>query len=84
MATVSITGSPAVLNQLPTIGSSFPLALVRATATDNGNGTWTLTGQTAEANIPALTDLGCSVTVLKTDAEELAVWEALDNGTGVA
>jgi hypothetical protein len=88
MATISITGTPTVLSQLPTIGSSFPLALVRATATDNGTGTWTLIGHTAEANIPALTALGCSVSVLKTDAEELAQWEIIDtqidSGPGIA
>jgi hypothetical protein len=78
MATIAITGSTTVLNQLPTIGHGFPLALARATAADNGNGTWTLTGHTAEANIAALTALGCSVSILVSDADELARWETID------
>jgi hypothetical protein len=88
VAIVSITGSLAVLGQLPTIGSSFPLALAHSTARDNGDGTWTVTAQTAEENIPALTNLGASVQTVRTDAEELAKWQTLDTqidrGPGVA
>lgn len=78
MATIAITGSPTVLSQLPTIGSSFPLALAPNTARDNGDGTWTVTAQTAEANIPALTDLGASVRTVENDADELARWQEID------
>jgi hypothetical protein len=88
MATISITGTPTVLNQLPTIGNSFPLSLAKATATDNGNGTWTVTGHAAEADIPSLNGLGCTVNVLVSDADELTRWETIDtqidNGPGVA
>jgi hypothetical protein len=78
MAIVAITGSTDLLGQLPAIGSSFPLALARTTATDNGDGTWTVTGQTDEANIPALTGLGCTVQVVESDADELARWQVVD------
>jgi hypothetical protein len=79
MAILSITGSPAILGQLPTIGSSFPLAIAGSGATDNGDGTWTVTGETGEANIPALTELGCTVVVAVNDADELTGWQAIDD-----
>ncbi|HUZ34954.1 MAG TPA: hypothetical protein VMV17_01335 [Streptosporangiaceae bacterium] len=78
MAIVAITGTPDVLGQLPTIGSQFRLTLAGGTATDNGDGTWTVTGQTAEANIPALTGLGCTVVIAVSDADELARWQVID------
>ncbi len=88
MAIISITGSATVLGQLPAVGSSFPLALARSTATDNGDGTWTVTGHTAEANVPALTGLGCTVRIVVADADELARWQTIDtqvdSGPGVA
>jgi hypothetical protein len=88
MAILSITGSPAVLGQLPTtaIGGS-PLAIA-GSAIDNGDGTWTVTGETEEANVAALTALGCTVTVALSDADELTGWQAIDDqvdrGPGVA
>jgi hypothetical protein len=88
MATVSITGSTTVLGQLPTIGSSFPLAIAPDTATENTDGTWRVTGHVAEANIPDLQGLGCTVQILVSDADEVAEWQAIDDqidsGPGVA
>ena len=88
MATVSITGSTTVLGQLPTIGSSFPLAIAPDTATENADGTWRVTGHVAEANIPDLQGLGCTVQILVGDADEVAEWQAIDDqidsGPGVA
>jgi|HubBroStandDraft_6_1064221.scaffolds.fasta_scaffold142626_2 hypothetical protein len=88
MATVSITGSTTVLGQLPTIGSSFPLAIAPDTATENADGTWRVTGHVAEANIPDLQGLGCTVQILVSDADEVAEWQAIDDqidsGPGVA
>jgi hypothetical protein len=88
MATVSITGSTAVLGQLPTTGDSFPLALAPDTATENADGTWRVTGHVAEADIPALQGLGCTVQILVSDADEVAEWQAIDDqidsGPGVA
>jgi hypothetical protein len=88
MATVSITGSTTVLGQLPTIGSSFPLALAPDTAAENADGTWRVTGHVAEANIPDLQGLGCTVQILVSDADEVAEWQAIDDqidsGPGVA
>jgi hypothetical protein len=79
MATVSITGSTTVLGQLPTIGSSFPLAIAPDTATENADGTWRVTGHVAEANIPDLQGLGCTVQILVSDADEVAEWQAIDD-----
>jgi hypothetical protein len=88
MATIAITGSTTVLGQLTTVGANFPLALARHTAADNGDGTWTVTGHTAEANIPALTGLGCTVNIVVSDADELTLWQTIDDqvdsGPGIA
>jgi hypothetical protein len=77
VATLAITGSVDVLAQLPGI-NDFPLALAPNTAADNGDGTWTVTAQSSEANIPALSALGATVTVIEDDAAELARWQVLD------
>jgi hypothetical protein len=77
MATLSITGPVEVLGQLPAV-TDFPLALAPHTAADNGDGTWTVTAQSDEANIPALGALGATVTVIEDDAAELARWQVLD------
>ncbi|HEY7145485.1 MAG TPA: hypothetical protein VH637_14675 [Streptosporangiaceae bacterium] len=79
MATIAVTAPAGVLSQLPAAGSSFPLALAASTAADNGDGTWTVTAMTDEANIPALTALGATVTVIEDDAAELARWQAIDS-----
>jgi hypothetical protein len=78
MAVLSITGTPAVLNQLQDAEDDFALAIVAPTATDNGDGTWTVTAMTDEANVPALTALGAAVTVAISNADELAQWQAID------
>lgn len=79
MAVLSITGTPAVLNQLQDAEDDFALAIVAPTATDNGDGTWTVTAMTDEANVPALTALGAAVTVAISNADELAQWQAIDD-----
>ena len=79
MAILSITGSPAVLDQLQDAEDDFMLAIVGPTATDNGDGTWTVTALTDEANVPALTALGAAVTVAISNADELAQWQAIDD-----
>ena len=78
MAVLSVTGSPAVLDQLQDAEDDFALAIVSSTATDNGDGTWTVTAMTDEANVPALTALGAAVTVAISNADELAQWQAVD------
>jgi hypothetical protein len=78
MATIAVTATAEVLSQLPAVGSSFPLALAASTAKDNGDGTWTVTAQTDEENIPALTALGATVAVIEDDAAELARWQVID------
>ena len=78
MAILSITCSPAVLDRLLDAEDDFPLAVVGPTATDNGDGTWTVTAATDEANVPALTGLGATVTVAISNADELAQWQAID------
>jgi hypothetical protein len=88
MAVLSITGSPAVLGQLPGAVDDVPLTVLDAGALDNGDGTWTVTGETDEANIPALTELGCAVTIEVSDDDELTQWQAIDDqvdrGPGLA
>jgi len=79
MAIVAITGPVSVLSQLPTIGGSFALAVAPSTASDNNDGTWTVTAETAEEHIPALTGLGTAVQIVVTDADELAGWQAIDD-----
>jgi hypothetical protein len=79
MAIVAITGPVSVLSQLPTIDSSFALALAPSTASDNDDGTWTVTAETAEENIPALTELGATVQLVVSDDDELALWQAIDD-----
>ncbi len=79
MAVLSITGSPAVLDRLQDVEDDFPLAIVGPTATDNGDGTWTVTALADEANVPALTALGAAVTVAVSNADELAQWQAIDD-----
>ncbi len=77
MATLSITGPAEVLARLPAV-DDLPLALAPSTATDNGDGTWTVTAQSDEANVAALGALGATVTVIEDDAAELARWQVLD------
>lgn len=79
MAIVAITGPVSVLSQLPTIDSSFPLALAPSTVADNDDGTWTVTAETPEENIPALTELGAAVQLIVSDDDELALWQAIDD-----
>lgn len=79
MAVLSITGSPAVLDQLQDAEDDFALAIIGPTATDNGDGTWTVTAMADEANVPALTALGATVTVAISNADELAQWQAIDD-----
>jgi len=77
VAVLTLTGAVAVLGALPS-ATGFPLAVVRSTATDNGDGTWTVTAETEEGNIGALQALGCVVLTVVSDAEQLARWQTLD------
>jgi hypothetical protein len=79
MAVLSITGTPEVLDQLQDAEDDFAFSIVIPTATDNGDGTWTVTAVTDEANVPALTALGATVTVDISNADELAQWQAIDS-----
>lgn len=89
MAILSVTGAPAVLGAL-NVDISVPLAIVRGTATDNGDGTWSVTVHTPEEQVPVLQATGATVTVVVNDAEELARWQVIDTqidygpGPGVA
>jgi len=77
MAILSLTGTAQVLGSLPAT-ATFPLAIVRTTASDNGDGTWSVTAETTEDNIPALTGLGCTVRTVVTDADQLEHWQVID------
>lgn len=78
MAIVAITGPISVLSQLPDLDGSFPLAIAPSTAADNDDGTWTVTAETLEENIPAVTELGATVQIVVSDDDELARWQAID------
>ena len=77
MAVLALTAAPAILGALPST-AGFPLAVVRTTATDNGDGTWTVTAETEETNIAPLQALGCLVRTVVSDADQLALWETID------
>ncbi|MGV8977818.1 MAG: hypothetical protein ACOH17_07225 [Cellulomonas sp.] len=77
MAVLALTAPPAILGSLTGI-SDFPLAVVRTTAADNGDGTWTVTAETEETNISALQSLGCVVLTVVSDADQLALWQTID------
>jgi hypothetical protein len=77
VAVLALTATAAVLTGLPS-GADFPLEIVASTATNNGDGTWTVTGETLEAHIAALEALGCTVRTVIDDAEQLARWQVLE------
>jgi hypothetical protein len=77
MAVLALTATAEVLGGLPA-NADVPLAIVASTATDNADGTWTVTAETEEANIGALQALGCTVRTVITDAEQLERWQTLD------
>jgi hypothetical protein len=80
MAILAVTSAADVLGQLPgTV--TFPLAILRATVADNGDGTRRVTAETTEDNIPALTALGCTVQVIVTDADQLARAQVIQSQT---
>jgi hypothetical protein len=77
VAVLALTAAAGVLTALPG-AAGFPLAIVASTATDNGDGTWTVTVETLEANIAALQARGCTVRTVIDDAEQLARWQVLE------
>jgi hypothetical protein len=79
MAIVAITGPASVLSQLTDLDGTFPLAVAANTAADNGDGTWTVTAETPQVNIPAVTEIGATVQLLVSDDDELALWQAIDD-----
>ncbi len=87
MAILAVSGTLEVLGQLPA-DTTAPGAVVGSTAADNGDGTWSVTVHAAEDQIPGMQEIGCTVTIVVSDADELARWQAIDSqvdtGTGVA
>ena len=87
MAILAVGGTLEVLGQLPAY-TTAPGAVVGSTAADNGDGTWSVTVHAAEDQIPGMQEIGCTVTIVVSDADELARWQAIDSqvdtGTGVA
>lgn len=77
MAYLALTATADVLGAIPR-NADFPLAVVGSTAQDNGDGTWSVTATTEEANIAALEALGCTVRTLVSDAEQLERWQTVD------
>ncbi len=78
MGVLLVTGPAEVLRGLPR-ATTVTVAVVTATATDNNDGTWSVTVHATEDQIPGLQALGCTVQALVGDAEELAQWEAIDD-----
>jgi hypothetical protein len=87
VAILAVSGTLEVLGQLPA-DTTAPGAVVGSTAADNGDGTWSVTVHAAEDQIPGIQEIGCTVTIVVSDADELARWQAIDSqvdtGTGVA
>ena len=77
VAVLALTATAEALGALPR-NANFRLSVVSSTAQDNGDGTWSVTAATAEANIAALEALGCTVRTLVSDAEQLARWQVID------
>jgi hypothetical protein len=77
VAVLALTAPAGVLSQLAG-NDDIQVAIVRATARDNGDGTWSVVVHAGEDQIPALQGLGCTVRTLTTDAEELARFEVTD------
>ena len=76
MATLAVTGPKDLVGRLPA-QASVVVSIVRSTATDNGDGTWSVTAYAPESRIPALQALGYTVRVVTTDAQLLARWQQI-------
>jgi uncharacterized Rossmann fold enzyme len=87
VAILAVTGTLEVLGQLPA-DTTAPCAVVSSTAADHGDGTWSVTVHAAEDQIAAMQEVGCTVEIVVSDADELARWQVIDSqvdtGTGVA
>lgn len=78
MALLALTASADVLRGLPAV-TDFYLSVVRSTAIDNGDGTWTVAAQADEGDTAKLEALGCTVAVTTSNADQLARWQAIDD-----
>jgi hypothetical protein len=76
VAVLSVTGTTDVLGSLIDV-VDFPLAIVAATAVDNGDDTWSVTAETSEDNVSALESMGCTVQVVISDADQIQQWDEL-------
>jgi hypothetical protein len=87
VAILAVTGTLEVLGQLP-VDTTAPGAVVSSTAADNGDGTWSVTVHAAEDQIAGMQEVGCTVEIVVSDADELARWQVIDTqvdtGTDVA
>jgi hypothetical protein len=76
MATLAVTGSPAVMGPLPNDASLEPgIVYLHAWADQDGN--WVAIISAPESQIPALTALGCTVVTVTSDADQVAAWVAV-------
>jgi hypothetical protein len=76
MATLVITGSRELMAGLPA-RREVRVSIVPATATDHGDGTWSVNVHASEDQIAGLTALGYGVRPLISDAEQQARWAAV-------
>ncbi len=77
MAILELTAPAGVLLGLPQ-ARTVRVSVVRSTATDRGDGSWSVTVHATEDQIPALRALGCTVRIIVDDATQLARWHVLD------
>jgi hypothetical protein len=76
MPIVALTGSADVLGGLPT-EPTVRVRVVRSTAAENDDGTWSVTAYAAEDQIPGLQALGCDVRVIVTQGDLQDRWVSL-------
>jgi hypothetical protein len=76
MAALALTAPRDLLLKL-TAEPSVTVSIVRTTAVENDDDTWTLTVYADEDQIPALEALGHTVRIVETDASLLARWQEI-------
>jgi hypothetical protein len=83
MATLELRGSRELVGRLAA-QASVRLSLVRASAEEDEDGTWSVIAYADEDQVPALEALGYTVRVVTTDATLLAMWDVIDGDPPVA
>ena len=77
MPIVALTASRDVLGRLPN-ADTVTVSVVRSTAAENPDGTWSVTAYTTDDQIPALEALGCEVRVVVTESDMQDRWASVE------